>query len=193
MTSALVWVHAQHSPMAHHGLGDDPYCRDRPAANRTSTGPPSAEGRPRSTWRGLSVEHDLRVDDINEMVSVQYPGTGNYCIEVGRDHALAGYRVVDTDIRPGGFVSGPTQFGLADCALWFVAFVALGRIEPMALTSELSIRFLRPAQGTTLFARATMDAVSRRSVVGTVNLWCDDQVDRITATAQGTYALPLPR
>jgi acyl-coenzyme A thioesterase PaaI-like protein len=35
--------------------------------------------------------------------------------------------------------------------------------------------------------------VTRRSVVGTVRLWCDDEVDRPTATAQGTYAIPLPR
>ena len=66
-------------------------------------------------------------------------------------------------------------------------------MEPMALTSELSIRFLRPAIGSVLYARADVDIVTRRSVVGTVRLWCDDEVDRPTATAQGTYAIPLPR
>ena len=63
----------------------------------------------------------------------------------------------------------------------------------MALTSELSIRFLRPAQGTRLYCKATIEAVSRRSVVGTAHVWCDERSDRITATAQGTYAIPLPR
>lgn len=136
---------------------------------------------------------ELTVAAVNEMVRTVFPGTDNYCVELGDDYAVAGFDVTETSIRPGGFISGPTQFGLADCALWFLAFVAIGRIEPMTLTSELSIRFLRPATGAVMFAKATLDAVSRRSVVGTVNMWCDDDVARITSVAQGTYALPLPR
>lgn len=133
------------------------------------------------------------IDAINDMVREQFPGTANYCIDLGGDFAVAGYDVTDADIRPGGFISGPSQFGLADCALWFLAFGALGRIEPMALTSELSIRFLRPAVGDRLRCRASLEAVNRRSVVGTAHVWCDDRSDKITATAQGTYAVPLAR
>jgi acyl-coenzyme A thioesterase PaaI-like protein len=88
-------------------------------------------------------------------------------------------------------VSGPTQFALADAALWYLVFGAIGRIEPMALTSELSIRFLRPAQGEVMHARATLDGLGRRNVVGTVHMWCDDRRHKPTATAQGTYALPM--
>ena len=95
-------------------------------------------------------------------------------------------------MRPGGFISGPAQFGLADAALWYLVFAAIGRIEPMALTSELSIRYLRPAQGSVLWAKATLESAGRRNVVGTVHVWCDDRVDKPTASAQGTYALPLP-
>jgi acyl-coenzyme A thioesterase PaaI-like protein len=135
----------------------------------------------------------LDLDEVNAMVVEQFPGTGNRCVELGDDYAIGAYDVRPDDIRPGGFVSGPTQFDVADCALWFLAFVALGRIEPMALTSELSIRFLRPATGDRLLCRATLEAVNRRSVVGTARVWCDGEPDRITATAQGTYAIPLPR
>ena len=73
---------------------------------------------------------------------------------------------------------------------WYVTFVAIGRIEPMALTSELSIRFLRPAQGERLWARADLATATRRSVVGSVSVWMDDNSDRPTAVAQGTYVLP---
>jgi acyl-coenzyme A thioesterase PaaI-like protein len=139
------------------------------------------------------VDSAVTVDAVNEMVHELFPGTRNYCIELGPDFAIAGYDTVDADIRPGGFISGPTQFGLIDCALWFLAFAALDRIEPMALTSELSIRFLRPAQGSSLRCRATLESVSRRSVVGTAHVWVDGRPEKITATAQGTYAVPLPR
>lgn len=131
------------------------------------------------------------VDAINAMIDELFSGTSSRCARVGPDFALAHTRPGEDALRPGGFISGPTQFGLADAALWYLTFGAIGRIEPMALTSELSIRYLRPAQGTQLWARATLDKAGRRNVVGTVRIWCDDDEDRITATAQGTYALPM--
>jgi acyl-coenzyme A thioesterase PaaI-like protein len=131
------------------------------------------------------------IDDVNRMVEQSFPGSNNTCAELGQRHAVARREVTDSEIRPGGFVSGPSQFGLADAALWYLVFVAIGRIEPMALTSELSIRFLRPAQGSVLWAKATLESAGRRNVVGSVHVWCDDRFDRPTATAQGTYALPL--
>jgi len=130
------------------------------------------------------------VEAINAMVAESFAASASTCTAVGPDFAVA-RRLLDTDtLRPGGFVSGPTQFGLADSALWYLVFGVIGRIEPMALTSELSIRFLRPAQGEVLYAKATLDSAGRRNVVGTVRLWCDDREHKPTATAQGTYALP---
>lgn len=139
------------------------------------------------------MPHQFDIAEVNAMVVEQFPGTGNRCVELGADYAVAAYDVVPADIRPGGFVSGPCQFAIADCALWFLSFVGLDRIEPMALTSELSIRFLRPAMGERMMCRATLEAVSRRSVVGTAHVWVDGRPDKITAAAQGTYAVPLPR
>ena len=60
----------------------------------------------------------------------------------------------------------------------------------MALTSELSIRYLRPAIGPRLHARADLAAISRRSVVG-LGDGVDGDSTKPTAVAQGTYALPL--
>ncbi len=133
------------------------------------------------------------IDHVNAMLRDQFPGSSNRCLELGADFAVADHLVQPGEIRPGGFVSGPTQFAVIDAALWFVTFVALDRVEPMALTSELSIRFLRPALGERLRCRARLESVSRRSVVATAHVWCDDREHKPTATAQGTYAIPLPR
>jgi acyl-coenzyme A thioesterase PaaI-like protein len=129
---------------------------------------------------------------VNEMVRREFPGSPNECVEIGATVALARRMTTPDELRPGGFISGPTQFGLADAVLWYLTFGAIGRVEPMALTSELSIRYLRPAIGDVLWARATLEAAGRRNVVGTVHLWVDDQEHRPTATAQGTYVLPVP-
>jgi len=125
------------------------------------------------------------------MVESAFPGTESWCAEIEPDFAVARREIGGDSLRPGGFVSGPTQFAAADAVLWYLVFAAIGRIEPMALTSELSIRFLRPAQGKILWARAELESVSRRSVVGSVHVWCDERQHKPTATAQGTYALPL--
>lgn len=124
------------------------------------------------------------------MLDEAFPGTGNTCVELGPTHALARRDIEPGFLRPGGYVSGPTQFGLADAALWYLVFGAIDRVEPMALTSELSIRFLRPAQGSVLWARASLESAGRRSIVGSVKVWCDDGEDKPSSVAQGTYVLP---
>lgn len=124
------------------------------------------------------------------MLAAEFPGTGNECIEVAPTSALARRTVEANLLRPGGYVSGPTQFALADAALWYLTFGVIGRIEAMALTSELSIRYLRPAQGSVLWARATLESAGSRSIVGSVRLWCDDRDGKPSSVAQGTYVLP---
>ena len=151
----------------------------------------------RTRAAGHGCTYDLRAmtdlavtaDAVNAMLAEHFP-TSASCAEVGHDFAVATASVASMAIRPGGYVSGPTQFALADAALWYATFVAIGRIEPMALTSELSIRFLRPAQGTRIWARATVETATRRSVVGSIKVWMDDADERPTSIAQGTYVLP---
>ena len=138
-----------------------------------------------------SGELSFTADDINAVVAEAFPTNPNRCIELGPTFAVVRYEVDASNLRPGGFVSGPTQFGMVDSALWSLTWAAIGRIEPMALTSELSIRFLRPATGSVVYCRADLDARSRRSVVGTSKVWCDDRPDKPTAVGQGTYALHL--
>ena len=95
------------------------------------------------------------------------------CESIGENEAVVRWPLDPSQLRPGGLISGPTQFTLADTALYFAVFAALGRIEPMAVTSELSLRFLRPAAGGDLLARGRIQSVGRRRLVGTVELWVD--------------------
>ncbi len=127
---------------------------------------------------------------INDMLETYWSASRCVCTEVGPEHAIASVTPYESDLRPGGYISGPTLFAAADAALWFLCFGASERLEPLALTSDLAIRFLRPARGETVFARADLNKAGRRSVVGTVTVWTDAD-DAPSATAQGTYILPL--
>ena len=97
------------------------------------------------------------MDEINALVQPAFPGSPNSCAEVGDGYAVARRVITADELRPGGYISGPTQFAVADAALWYLVFAVIERVELMALTSELSIRYLRPAVGETLWARATLD------------------------------------
>lgn len=130
----------------------------------------------------------VTVEQINAFLASQFGGTRNRCEEVGDRMAVAALDVDPTNLRPGGIISGPSVFGVCDAALYYAAFTMIG-IEPMALTSELSIRFLRPARGSSVRARATLHLAGRRSLVGSIVAWTDDE-SRPVAVAQGTYVRP---
>ena len=144
------------------------------------------------SWYPRRDQHmsSITPEVINQTIRSAFPGARTTCVAVSEVSADAELVAEDEDIRPGGFVSGPSQFALADAAIWYLVAGALGRVEPMAVTSELSIRFLRPAVGKVLHARATQNRLGKRTLVATVSIWTDQNEDRPCATAQGTYALP---
>lgn len=131
-------------------------------------------------------------DQVNELVAAEFPASyaeGNRCVELSEGTAVARWTFDLTKLRPGAYVPGPTLFALADSALWYACFTVLG-LQPMAVTSEMSIRFLRPAQGGDVLARATLNSVSTRRLVGTVEIWVDGAPDKLVAVAQGSYSPP---
>ncbi len=133
-------------------------------------------------------EAHVTADDVNRFLAESWSGSMNVCTDVGARHAVAKLTVSEAQLRPGNLISGPTQFAMADAAMYYAVFGAIG-IEPMAVTSELSIRFLRPAVGTTLWGRADLLTVGRRTIVGSISVWTADP-DKPCAVAQGTYLRP---
>lgn len=128
---------------------------------------------------------------INDAVARAFPSAEQVgCEDVGRDFALVRRDVDAGAARPGGLVSGPSQFAIADAALWFLTFGVIDGIELMALTSEMSISFLRPATGSVIWARAQLLSAGSRKIVGSVKVWCDDHEQAPSAVAKGTYVLP---
>jgi uncharacterized protein (TIGR00369 family) len=125
---------------------------------------------------------------INDFVATDFPASTTQCEAVGEGWAIARLEVDAGFLRPGDIIHGATVFGICDEALYYACFTAIG-IEPMTLTSEMSIRYLRPARGTVIRARAELHDVGRRSIVGSIVAWTDN-VDKPVAIAQGTYVRP---
>lgn len=100
--------------------------------------------------------------------------------------------VAGRHLRPGGTVSGPAIFGLADVAMYLAI---LSRIGPVALavTTNCSIDFLRkPAAGQDLRAEARVLKLGRSLAVGDVLVFSEGQ-DGPVARAGLTYSIPPVR
>jgi len=90
--------------------------------------------------------------------------------------------------RPGGTMSGPSMMSIADAAAWLAT---LSRIGPVALavTSGLSINFLRKPPMADLFAHAELLRLGRRQSVTDVRIR-SAAGDDVVAQATVTYAIP---
>ncbi len=133
----------------------------------------------------------LTAEEVDRQVGAAFPGTLRLtCADLGPDFSLVRHEVNQERLRPGGFIAGPTQFAVADAALWYLTFGVLDRVELMALTQSIDIEFLRPAHGEVVWGRAELLSAGSRKVVGALRIWCDDREDAPCAVAKGTYVLP---
>jgi uncharacterized protein (TIGR00369 family) len=116
------------------------------------------------------------------------PGAFPTVVEVspGRVRVMAAYR--EGLLRPGGVISGPTLMSLSDTAAYALVLAHIGD-QLMAVTSSLTMNFLRGAKPGDLHAEAEMLRLGRRNAVCDVRLWTESP-DRLAAQAIVTYAIP---
>lgn len=98
-------------------------------------------------------------------------------------------RVAERHLRPGGTVSGPSMFALADVALYLAI---LSRIGPVALavTTNCAMDFMRkPEAGRDLIGEARLLKLGRVLAVGDVLLFSEGR-DEPVARAGLTYSIP---
>ncbi|MDH5529886.1 MAG: PaaI family thioesterase [Paracoccaceae bacterium] len=101
-------------------------------------------------------------------------------------------RVADRHLRPGGTVSGPSMFALADVAIYLAILARIGPVA-LAVTTGASIDFLRkPAAGVDLIGVARILKLGRVLAVGDVLLYAEGNADPV-ARASMTYSIPPGR
>lgn len=104
----------------------------------------------------------------------------------GRIHMLEPHR--PGRLRPGGVISGPTMMALADHAAYALVLAHIGE-QLMAVTSTLTINFLRGAAPGDLHVEGELLRLGRRIAVCDMRLWTEAP-DRLAAQASVTYAIP---
>jgi uncharacterized protein (TIGR00369 family) len=114
---------------------------------------------------------------------------GHYVIEeVGPMSATV--RLLDhpDHLRPGGTISGPAMFALCDLALYVAILHEIGRVK-LAVTTNVSINFLRKPEPGDLLGRARLMKLGKRLAVGEVGLYSPG-AEEMVAHATGTYSIP---
>ena len=92
-------------------------------------------------------------------------------------------------LRPGGTVSGPSMFALADVAMYLAILARLGPVA-LAVTTNCRIDFMRkPEAGRALIAQARVLKLGRVLAVGDVIIRSDG-VEAPVARAGLTYSIP---
>jgi len=91
-------------------------------------------------------------------------------------------------LRPGGVISGPTLMTLADTAAYVLVLAHIGEVA-MAVTTSLTIHFLRGCKPGDLVAEAALLKLGRRIATADILLWTEGR-DRPAAKATVAYAIP---
>ncbi len=135
----------------------------------------------------------LSVAAVTALIDANFPqihagGRSMFIEAVDSRQARVRLKFTERSVRPGGTISGPAMFTLADFSIYVALIATLGAEGIPALTTNLNITFLkRPEQGD-LIAEARIIRLGRRLAYADVGLRMDG-ADEMVAHATGSYAL----
>lgn len=91
-------------------------------------------------------------------------------------------------LRPGGTISGPAMFALADVTMYAAVLASVGTVAH-AVTTNLNINFLRKPGQRDMIGEARILKLGKRLAVGEIALHSDGEAE-LSAHATATYSLP---
>jgi acyl-coenzyme A thioesterase PaaI-like protein len=128
-------------------------------------------------------------EEITAFLKTSFPQARVIIEAVGNCASTVALQVGEDDLRPGGTVSGPTLMGVADVALYVAILGEIG-IVPLAVTSSLTINFLRkPQADRRVIGVCRLLKVGRSLAFGEVSLFSEGN-DEPVAHVVGTYSIP---
>ncbi len=110
---------------------------------------------------------------------------------VGPNTARVRMHLTERNTRPGGTISGPAMFTLADFSIYVALIGRLGEPAIPSVTSNLNITFLMRPPPRDVIAETQLVRVGRRLAYADVALYSDGGSEMI-AHATGSYALVPP-
>ena len=136
---------------------------------------------------------ELKMDaaQLNAFLAREFPQISDdhrveRCDETG---LLARLRISDAHLRPGGTISGPAIFALADVAIYCAILARIGPVA-LAVTTNASIDFMRkPQAGRDLLAECRVLKLGRVLAVVEALIYSDGSPQPV-ARCSMTYSIP---
>lgn len=133
----------------------------------------------------------VSAEELEALIREGVPLVGNYGItieQLGAGTVRMKLPYNDSFVRPGGTVTGPAMFGLADVALYAAVLSLIGRVE-LAVTTSMTINFLRRPAPVAITADCRILKMGKRLAYGEVLLFSEGDPEPV-AHATGTYSIP---
>jgi uncharacterized protein (TIGR00369 family) len=137
------------------------------------------------------MELKMDVAELEAFLARDFPQVGDMftILEVGAGTLKVRLNVKEEHLRPGGTVSGPTMFALADVGIYLAVLAVIGPVG-LAVTTNCSIDFMRkPVAGVDLVAECRILKLGRVLAVGDVLIYSEGDA-RPVARASMTYSIP---
>jgi uncharacterized protein (TIGR00369 family) len=135
----------------------------------------------------------MSAEQIGELLTKEFPqgyfsGCGLTIERVRYGECRVRRKFHESIVRPGGTVSGAKMMELADFAMYVAVFTAYGAL-PLAVTTNLSINFLRKPAARDVIADTRLMKIGKRLAVGEVTIYSDGSSDPV-AHVTSTYSIP---
>lgn len=140
----------------------------------------------------MALEMDIA--QLEAFIETDFPQAhGLYrVLELGEDRARIAFSPAESHLRPGGTISGPSLFSLADIGVYLTLLAMIGP-QALAVTTNASMDFMRkPKPGRDLVADITLLKRGRVLAVGDVLIRSEGN-DDVVARATLTYSIPPAR
>ncbi len=141
----------------------------------------------------FSMSSKISVQQFNQLSEDQMPfakAMGLELEQITESDVLMRAHYSEAFLRPGGTISGPIMMALADAAMYALVLSRIGPVE-LAVTTNLSINFLRKPLPGDVMAQAKMLKLGKRLAVGEVTLYSDGgSVTEPVAHVTATYSIP---
>lgn len=133
----------------------------------------------------------MTIEELNAFLAGEFPQVSReFTIEeLGEMRVRMRLNVSERHLRPGGTVSGPSIFALADVAVYLAVLAMIGP-QGLAVTTSSSLDFMRkPEAGKDLIAECRLLKLGRVLAVGEVLIFSEGD-ERPVARASMTYSIP---
>ncbi|KAB2686040.1 PaaI family thioesterase [Brucella tritici] len=137
-----------------------------------------------------SLSPVMSIEELRAFMRREFPQLGDAFEITAIDGGSASMRLHadEQHLRPGGTVSGPSLFALADVTAYAAILAHIGPVA-LAVTTNLNINFLRKPSPGTVEAVAHLLKLGKRLAVLDISL-TDGTSGELVAQATTTYSIP---